>query len=88
MEVFRSQIDTLNYMVMGSDGSCDGFVSLRGIAKSIDVDFSTISKRLKTNGGIDCYCISKDTKTIYYISVTAARFARVASSTNSMEQVP
>ena len=67
MEEFQTQIKTLRYIALSNDGICNTYSSLRTMATSIQVDFSTISKKLKSNDGIDCYCTSKDTRTIFYI---------------------
>ena len=67
MDEFQSQIQTLNYNVLSNDGFCNAYTSLRTMSNEISVDYSTISKKLKVNNGEFCFCISKETKSIYYI---------------------
>ena len=66
MDEFQKQIETLHYIALSNDGTCNTYSSLRTMATNIQVDFSTISKKLKSNDGI-CYCTSKETRIIYYI---------------------
>ena len=67
MEEFQTQIKTLRYIALSNDGICNTYSSLRTMATSIQVDFSTISKKIKSNDNSYCYCTSKETHTIYYI---------------------
>ena len=67
MDEFQKQIETLHYIALSNDGTCNTYSSLRTMATNIQVDFSTISKKLKSNEGLYCYCTSKGTGTIYYI---------------------
>jgi len=66
MDEFQKQIEEMRYIILSNDGIMNVFTSLRTMSQKIEVDFSTISKKLKSNDGI-CYCTSKETRIIYYI---------------------
>ena len=67
MDEFQRHIEEIHYIVLSNDGMMNAFTSLRIMAQKIEVDFSTISKKLNTNNGDFCYCTSKKTHIIYYI---------------------
>jgi len=67
MDEFQEQIKSIHYIALSNNGACETYSSLRTMATNIQVDFSTISKKLKSNDGIYCYCTSKETRIIYYI---------------------
>ena len=54
------------YLTIDEDGKSEVYTSLRQISQNINVDYPTISKRLKENDG-QCACTSKTTKKNYYI---------------------
>ena len=58
------------YLTIDENQKSEVYTSLREISKLIDVDYTTISKRLKDN--IDnCVCTSKSTKRCYLIKKIA-----------------
>jgi hypothetical protein len=67
MDDFQKQIEQMHYIVLSNDGMINAFTSLRTMAKKIEIDFSTISKKINANNGESCYCTSKKTHIIYYI---------------------
>ena len=67
MDDFQKQIEEMRYIVLSNDGMMNVFTSLRTMAQKIEVDFSTISKKINTHSGESCYCTSKKTHIIYYI---------------------
>ena len=67
MDEFREEILLFHYLVISNEGFCNIYKSLRSITDDINVDFSTISKKMKENNGNFCFCKSKTTKTNFYI---------------------
>jgi len=67
MDEFQKQIEEMRYIILSNDGIMNVFTSLRTMSQKIEVDFSTISKKLNANSGEFCYCTSKKTHIIYYI---------------------
>ena len=69
MEDFQKSVEDYNYIVLGSDSSCNIYKSLRSIANDINIDHSTISKKLKSNTNTTrCFVTPKcNTDTYYYI---------------------
>lgn len=67
MDEFTDLIKHYKYLVLGNDNTCNCYRSLRDISNEIVVDYSTISKKLKENGGNWCLCTSKESKFNYYI---------------------
>lgn len=67
MDEFKNNIKEFNYLIINDDGISNMYSSLRSISNDINVDYSTISKKMKINNGEFCFCRSKLTKTNYYI---------------------
>jgi len=67
MDNFKELITHYKYLVLGNDNTCNCYRSLRDISTEIIVDYSTISKKLKENGGEWCLCTSKESKSHFYI---------------------
>ena len=67
MEDFSKLISGYKYLVLGNDNTCNVFKSLRDISNDISVDYTTISKKLKENNNEYCYCVSKETKGIFFV---------------------
>lgn len=65
MDEFIKSVELYNYFVLGSDSSCNVYKSLREIQDDINVDYSTISKKLKENN--TCYVTPKSSDTNYFI---------------------
>ena len=65
MDDFKILVESYNYLVLGSDTSCNVYSSLRNISNEICVDYSTISKKLSNNSN---YCIvsPKKSPNLYY----------------------
>jgi len=66
-EVMEQYIKKYNYLVIKADTSVDLYSSLRKIQADILVDASTISKKMKENGGDCCVCTSKPMGYVFYI---------------------
>ncbi len=66
MNTFPNILKRYKYLVITKHESCKLYSSLRDIAKDIGVDFTTISKKLKTNPEL-CICHAKTTKESYCI---------------------
>lgn len=60
-------VKSYKYLVIKSDRSIELYQSLRRIQKDILVDSSTISKKMKENGGDHCICVSKPMNYVFYI---------------------
>lgn len=60
-------VNTYKYLVIKADTSVEVYSSLRRIQRDILVDASTISKKLKENGGDHCICVSKPMNYVFYI---------------------
>ena len=60
-------VKSYKYLVIKADRSVELYQSLRRIQKDILVDSSTISKRMKENGGDHCICVSKPMNYVFYI---------------------
>ena len=56
MDEFADLIQHYKLFVLGNDNTCNCYRSLRDISNEIVVDYSTISKKLKENGGNWCLC--------------------------------
>lgn len=67
MDNFKGLIKNYKYLVLGNDSTCNCYRSLRDISTEIVVDYTTISKKLKENGGGWCLCTSKESKSHFYI---------------------
>lgn len=66
MSYFTNIIKKHKYLVITNVENCKLYTSLREISKDIDVDFTTISKKLKINPEC-CICQAKTTKESYCI---------------------
>jgi len=66
-ENMEKYVKTYKYMVIKADTSVEVYSSLRRIQKDILVDASTISKKMKENGGDYCICTSKPMNYVFYI---------------------
>lgn len=66
-EIMEQYVKKNNYLVIKADTSVDLYSSLRRIQADILVDASTISKRMKENGGNYCVCTSKPMGYVFYI---------------------
>ena len=66
MNTFPNILKRYKYLVITKHENCKLYASLRDIAKDIGVDFTTISKKLKTNPEF-CVCHAKMTKESYCI---------------------
>lgn len=60
-------VKSYKYLVIKADRSVELYQSLRRIQKDILVDSSTISKKMKENGGDHCICVSKPMNYVFYI---------------------
>jgi len=60
-------VKSYKYLVIKADRSVELYQSLRRIQKDILVDSSTISKKMKENGGDHCICMSKPMNYVFYI---------------------
>tara|TARA_Y100000591_G_scaffold127417_1_gene109111 strand:- start:1462 stop:1674 length:213 start_codon:yes stop_codon:yes gene_type:complete len=58
------------YLTIDENGKSSVYTSLREISKNIDVDYTTISKKLKDSLE-NCVCTSKTTKKCYLIKKIA-----------------
>lgn len=69
MDIFRKSVECYNYIVLGSDSSCNVYKSLRSISQDINVDYSTISKKMKSSlDNKSCFVSPKGvSETFYYI---------------------
>ena len=65
MEDFQKSVEMYNYVVLGSDSTCNAYSSLRNISNEINVDYSTISKKLKQNN-LNCFVSPKGNTEIHY----------------------
>lgn len=63
---FAESLKKYKYLCIGSDTTCNVYTSLRNISSDIDVDYSTISKKMKDNS---CLCTCKKNKVHYRISL-------------------
>tara|TARA_B000000475_G_C16000879_1_gene448879 strand:- start:1418 stop:1672 length:255 start_codon:yes stop_codon:yes gene_type:complete len=66
-ETMEKYVKVYKYLVIKADTSIGLYKSLRRIQKDILVDASTISKKLKENGGDHCICTSKPMNYVFYI---------------------
>ena len=66
-ENMEKYINANKYLVVKADKSVEVYSSLRRIQKDILVDASTISKKMKENGGDYCICTSKPMNYVFYI---------------------
>ncbi len=66
-ESMEKYVKVYKYLVIKADTSVEIYSSLRRIQKDILVDASTISKKLKENGGDHCICVSKPMNYVFYI---------------------
>ncbi len=69
MDKFVHKIGKINYIVVEENevlSSGELFESLRTMSTSLQIDYSTISKKLNEGGG-RCYATSKQTKKIFHI---------------------
>jgi len=64
MDELKKYIDKHKYLVINYD-TVNIYTSLRKISNDIEIDYTTISKKLKTQN--ECICNSKKTKKFYYI---------------------
>ena len=70
MDEFVKYVESYNYMVLGSDSSCNIYKSLRSISQEIEVDYSTISKKMKnSSNNKNCIVTPKNGVNIYYYIV-------------------
>tara|TARA_B100000886_G_C20060286_1_gene341438 strand:+ start:107 stop:328 length:222 start_codon:yes stop_codon:yes gene_type:complete len=69
MDHFQKNVELYNYIVLGSDSTCNAYKSLRNIADDINVDYSTISKKLKNSlDKLKCFVSPKgNQENFYYI---------------------
>ena len=65
MDDFVKSVECYYYFVLGSDSSCNVYKSLREIQDDINVDYSTISKKLKEDN--TCFVTPKGSETHYFI---------------------
>ena len=65
MDNFVKSVECYYYFVLGSDSSCNVYKSLREIQDDINVDYSTISKKLKEDN--TCFVTPKGSETHYFI---------------------
>lgn len=70
-ENMKSYVKKYNYLVIKADTSVEIYSSLRRIQNDILVDASTISKKMKENGGDHCICVSKPMNYVFYIKKLA-----------------
>jgi hypothetical protein len=63
---FSEMLQKYKYLVINKHENCKMYASLRDISRDIGVDFTTISKKLKTNPEY-CICQAKITKESYCI---------------------
>ena len=70
-EIMEKYVKKYNYLVIKADTSVEIYSSLRRIQADILVDASTISKRMKENGGDYCMCTSKPMGYVFYIKKLA-----------------
>tara|TARA_B100001287_G_C22680210_1_gene529905 strand:- start:2921 stop:3175 length:255 start_codon:yes stop_codon:yes gene_type:complete len=70
-ENMEKYVKTYKYLVIKADRSVEIYTSLRRIQRDISVDASTISKKLKENGGDHCICVSKPMNYVFYIKKLA-----------------
>ncbi len=63
----RDYISKIKYLVIDKEKNAFVYQSLREISSKIQVDSSTISKKLKPNG--KCFCTSKHTNYEYFITI-------------------
>ena len=66
MVTFLEMLQKNKYLVIRKDEDCKLYSSLRDISRDIGVDYTTISKKLKTNPDF-CICHAKMTKESYCI---------------------
>ena len=66
-ENMEKYIKVNKYLVIKADKSVEAYSSLRQIQRDILVDASTISKKMKENGGDYCICVSKPMNYVFYI---------------------
>ena len=67
IESFKDSIKKYRYMCLGSDSTCNIYTSLRNISSDIGVDFTTISKKIRSNDNKSCFCTNKTNGTHYHI---------------------
>ena len=70
-ETMEKYVKKHKYLVIKADTSVEIYPSLRRIQRDILVDASTISKKLKENGGDYCICVSKPMNYVFYIKKLA-----------------
>ena len=66
MSSFSDMLKKYKYLVISKNESCKLYASLRDISQDIGVDFTTISKKLRTEPEC-CVCKAKTTKEMYCI---------------------
>jgi len=67
---FEKEVEEYNYFVFKSDNTCNVYKSLRAISNDINVDYSTISKKIKKNGDTtSCVVAPKNAPNTYYYIV-------------------
>ena len=66
MVTFLEMLQKNKYLVIRENGSCRLYASLRDISQDIGVDYTTISKKLKTDPDF-CVCRAKTTRENYCI---------------------
>ena len=66
MVTFSEMLQKNKYLVIRENGSCRLYASLRDISQDIGVDYTTISKKLKTNPDF-CVCCAKASRERYCI---------------------
>jgi len=70
MNEFEKQVEEYNYFVFNSDNTCNIYKSLRAISNDIEVDYSTISKKIKKGDNTtSCVVTPKNTPNTYYYIV-------------------
>jgi len=63
---FENKIGLHKYFVICEDDTMFIYKSLRDISKNTDINYSTISKKLKNKN--NCFCKSKKNKLKYFIN--------------------
>jgi|TARA_Y100000992_G_C21106387_1_gene415115 hypothetical protein len=70
MDKFQKNVECYNYMVLSSHNTCNVYTSLRSISQDIDVDYTTISKKMKNSlNNKCCFVAPKNEIDIYYYIV-------------------
>ena len=66
---FVEHLKKHKYLCVGSDTTCNVYTSLRNISSDIDVDYTTISKKMKAAENNSCVCTCKRNGIHYRISL-------------------